>query len=61
MAEEVGDRSAAVEVPSCGESGTLQVAGQGTPQGGGGGGAAKGLAHLSGDPERKRSRLGWAQ
>lgn len=57
----MGDRSAAVEVPSCGECGTLQAAGQDSPQGGGGGGAALGLAHLSGDPERKRSRPGWAQ
>lgn len=56
----MGDRSAAVEVPSCGESGTLQAAGQDSPRGGGGGGAAQGLARQGEDPER-RSHLGWAQ
>lgn len=57
---EVGGQSAAAVVPSCGESGTLQVAGQDTRQGGGGG-ADRGLAHQSGTPETKRSHLGWAQ
>lgn len=56
----MGGRSAAAEVPSCGESGTLQVAGQDSPRGGGGG-AVQGRAHQSGAPERKRSHLGWAR
>lgn len=57
----MGGRSAAEEVPSCGESGTLQVAGQDSPLGGGEGGADQGLAHQGGAPEKKRSHLGWAQ
>lgn len=55
----MGGRSAAAGVPSCGESVTLQAAGQDSPQGGGGG-VDQGRAHLSGDHER-RSRLGWAR
>lgn len=53
-------RSAAVVVPSCGESGTLQVAGQGSRLGGGGA-AEQARAHLSVVPERKRSHLGWVR
>lgn len=56
----MGGRSAAAVVPSCGESVTLQVAGQDSPQGGGGG-ADRGLAHQRGAHERMRSHLGWEQ
>lgn len=56
----VGGRSAAAVAPSCGESGTLQMAGQDSHRGGGGG-AERGLVRQSGAPERKRSHLGWAQ
>lgn len=51
----VGDQSAVVGVPSCGESGTLQVAVQDSPQGGGGG-ADQEPVHRGGAPERKTSR-----
>lgn len=56
---EVGGQSAVV-VPSCGESGTPQVAGQDSPLGGEGG-AARALVHQSGAHERRRSHLGWAR
>lgn len=56
----VGGRSAAAVAPSCGESGTLQMAGQDSHRGGGGG-VERGLVRQSGAPERKRSHLGWAQ
>lgn len=55
-----GGRSAAEVVPSCGESGTLQEAGQGSPLDGGVG-AEQDLARQGGDPERMRSHLEWGR
>lgn len=59
-AAEVGDRSAVVGVPSCGESGRLQVAAQDSLQGGDAG-ADQEVVHRGGDPERKMSRPELAQ
>lgn len=56
----VGDQSAVVGVPSCGESGTLQAADQDSLQGGGGG-ADQEPVHRDGAPERKTSHPELAQ
>lgn len=56
----MGDQSAAVVVPSCGESARLQVAAQDSHQGDGGG-AVQGLVHQGEGPERRRSHPGWAR
>lgn len=60
MVGEVGDRSAAVGVPSCGESGTLQAVAQDSLQGGDAG-ADQEVVHQGGAPERKTSRPELAQ
>lgn len=58
-AGEVGVRSAAAEVPSCGESETRQVAGQDSPRGGGGG--AERVRWRGAHERKRRSRPGWAR